>query len=587
MHEESSAPPFLPPRSSPSGCAPSGARDFARFLYNHNPFYVISSALVLYGLRVSFLGGAAFQTRALIVGLMSFVLVLAGTAWLIIRLGSVWNDARTILLMIVLLFVAISVACDLSLAGFDLGKARDLKSGFENFLGSYLFAFTVSEGLLLALGIRLRFWYRLSYHLFLALYFLYPLAVLPLLVQSWNKHLPWALFGFSLATSLAVLTLLPAVRRGADYVKHNGTPWRWPFFPWSLFVILGVAAGLRHYYLCFSFHTVPGLASLFRPYFLVPPLLAVNLLLIEAALISGRRLTRVVALAMPLLLLALAAYQPAATFWQRQFLKQFSTMLGGEPLFVTLFACIVLYAVAAARRLPGAVDCLALSVAALAVAALAVVRPAAHLSDLADPYPLPIAACGLILFLPALVRRSSARAFVVACLMIASLTIEQRQSWLVEGFGIVPWHLLLAVVLVLGSLPNDRFAKVLQELGAAMLCVPAIAWTAWLPDWEQRVGDGPRSLFWSFGYPLAAAGLAAVYGRFVDNKRYFGAAAINLVLWSGVVGQRAYVLARQFLAGLDYLLLGALSFLIAALTSLLKTGLPQRWWARYYLKRPL
>ena len=170
------------------------------------------------------------------------------------------------------------------------------------------------------------------------------------------------------------------MKRGAKYVEHSGTPWRWPLFPWSLFVILAVAAGLRHYYLCLSFHTVPGLASLFRPYFLVPPLLAVDVLLLESALASGKRLTRVAALALPPLLVGLAAWHPAVTFWQREFLEQFSSLMQGEPMFVTLAATILLYAVAAARRLPGASDCLALSVAALAV-----LRPAPEWSDLASP----------------------------------------------------------------------------------------------------------------------------------------------------------------------------------------------------------
>jgi hypothetical protein len=459
MQEEPSGSPFLssPPRS---GISPAGARGFVRFLYNHNPFYVISAVLILYGLRVSFLGGEAFQTRALIIGLMSFVLLLAATAWLIIRLGNVWNDARTILLLIVLLFVAISVACDLSVANFGTGMSRDFRLAFENLLGSYVFAVAVSEGLLLALGIRLRFWFRLAYHLFLALFFLYPLAVLPLLVESWNQLLPWALFGFSFAGALAVLTLLPAVCHGADYVKHNGTPWRWPYFPWSLFVILAVAAALRHYYLCLSFHTVPGLASLFRPYFLVPPLLAVNLLMFEAALRSGRRLTRAAALVMPPLLVALAAWHPADTFWQREFLGQFTSLLHGEPMFLTLCTTVALYALAAARRMPAALDCLAFSVAAFSV-----IHPTARLSDLADPDSLPVAACGMIVLLPTIVRISSPRLFVAACLMLASLTIEHRQSWLAERFGVVPWHLLLALVLVLGSLPNDRFARWLQEAG--------------------------------------------------------------------------------------------------------------------------
>jgi hypothetical protein len=75
--------------------------------------------------------------------------------------------------------------------------------------------------------------------------------------------------------------------------------------------------------------------------------------------------------------------------------------------------------------------------------------------------------------------------------------------------------------------------------------------------------------------------LAAAYGRSVNNRRYFAAAAANVVLWSGVVGPRGYALGRDLLAGLDYLLLGGLSFAVAALTSLLKTGWPQRWWARH------
>src|SRR5581483_6256916 len=217
MHGDSGGRELLSP--GPAGCAPQGARDLARFLYNHNPFYVISAALVLYGLRLSFLGGDAFQTRAMIIGLMAFSLLLASTAWLIIRLGNVWNDARTILLIIVLLFVAISVSCDLSLARFDELRLRDFRSGFENFAGSYLFALIVSEGLLLTLGIALRFWYRVSYHLFLGLFFLYPLAISPLLTESWNRFLPWALFGFSLGAAIALLPLLPAVRRGADCIK--------------------------------------------------------------------------------------------------------------------------------------------------------------------------------------------------------------------------------------------------------------------------------------------------------------------------------------------------------------------------------
>jgi hypothetical protein len=576
MSGDSNGMELLP--GGPAGCTPQGARDVARFLYNHNPFYVISAALVLYGLQLSFLGGDAFQTRAMIIGLMAFSLLLASTAWLIIRLGNVWNDARTILLIIVLLFVAISVSCDLSLARFDALGLRDFRSGFENFVGGYLFALIVSEGLLLTLGIGLRFWYRLSYHLFLGLFFLYPLAISPLLTESWNQSLPWALSGFSLAAAAAFLPLLPAVRGGSDYIKGNGTPWRWPYFPWSLFVILGVAAALRHYYLCLSFHPVPGVVSLFRPYFLVPPLVAINLLLMEAALVSGRRCTRAVSLAMPLALLPLAAWQRSPTFWQGQFFEDFVKVVGAEPLFITLVVCIALYALATARRLPGAVDCLSLSVAGLAV-----VRPEMHLVDLLHPDPLPILICGLIQLPAAFFHRSSLRLFAASALVLAGLTTEHQESWVFGQFGVIPWHLLLAIVMVIGSLPDDRFARRLQAVGAIMLSVSVVAWAAWLAGPPARAIEVSWVVLPAYAYPVALAALAVCYGRFVGNRAYALAAAVDVVLWSVVAGDRVYSLLRALLAGLDYLLLGALSFAIAALISLLKTGLPQRLWSKHKL----
>jgi hypothetical protein len=404
------------------------------------------------------------------------------------------------------------------------------------------------------------------------------LAILPLLTESWNRFLPWALSGFSLAAAAAFLPLLPAVRGGSDYIKGNGTPWRWPYFPWSLFVILGVAAALRHYYLCLSFYPVPGLASLFRPYFLVPPLVAINLLLMEAALISGRRWTRAVSLMMPLVLLPLAAWQRSPTFWQGEFFKDFVKVVGAEPLFVTLVACIALYALATARRLPGAVDFLSLSVAGLAV-----VRPETHLVDLQHPNPLPILICGLIQLPIAFFYHSSPRLFAASALVLAGLTIEHQQTWVFGQFGVIPWHLALAIVLVIGSLPDDRFAKRLQEVGAVMLSASGVAWAAWLAGPSARAIELAWGTLPAYAYPLALAGLGICYGRFVGNRAYFLAAVVDLVLWSVVAGDRVYSLLRALLAGLDYLLLGTLSFAVAALISLLKTGLPQRLWSKHKL----
>ena len=84
------------------------------------------------------------------------------------------------------------------------------------------------------------------------------------------------------------LTLLPAVRRGANYVRNNGSPWQWPWYPWPLFVMLAVGVALRTYALCVSFHPSRGPATMFEPYFFVPFLFAVNILLLEIAIGSRR-----------------------------------------------------------------------------------------------------------------------------------------------------------------------------------------------------------------------------------------------------------------------------------------------------------
>ena len=68
----------------------------------------------------------------------------------------------------------------------------------------------------------------------------------------------WGLFGFSAGAGLVFLTLLPAVRRGSDYVRANGSPWSWPLYPWALFSILAFAVPGRAFLLCWSLHLLDG-----------------------------------------------------------------------------------------------------------------------------------------------------------------------------------------------------------------------------------------------------------------------------------------------------------------------------------------
>src|SRR4051812_16112322 len=164
------------------------ARGLVGWLYTSNPFYVLSADLVFIGLRLSFdTSGKSFETGALMLALLGYTLLLATTACLLIRVGRVWDDARTILLLVVGMFLAISVTFDEALAGSPaLGKAC--------FLGGLGFAVLVSEGLLRGIRLRLPSLYRLPYYFILTLFFLYPVALTPYLRQPDSPTLQWLLF---------------------------------------------------------------------------------------------------------------------------------------------------------------------------------------------------------------------------------------------------------------------------------------------------------------------------------------------------------------------------------------------------------
>src|SRR5262245_11953521 len=116
-----------------------------------------------------------------------------------------------VMLLTVLMFPATSVTLDEVLA---LAPTR----GIACFIAGLAFAFVVSEGMLRGVNLALPLAFRVSYYLMLALFYLYPVALVPLLEPPGNRLLEWALFGFYPIAGLVVLTLLPAVRRGRDYV---------------------------------------------------------------------------------------------------------------------------------------------------------------------------------------------------------------------------------------------------------------------------------------------------------------------------------------------------------------------------------
>ncbi|MGZ0169258.1 MAG: hypothetical protein ACKVHE_06865 [Planctomycetales bacterium] len=137
----------------------------AKFLYNHKPFYLISACLFVYGLQAVFRPGevdllfnrfevAYIDPWFLMLGLCRVTLLMGVTAYLIVRFGKVWDDARSLVLVLLLMFLAIFVSFDeiVTLASWDNDSVRDVVS----FLGFGLcFAVVLSESLLRGLSIRL------------------------------------------------------------------------------------------------------------------------------------------------------------------------------------------------------------------------------------------------------------------------------------------------------------------------------------------------------------------------------------------------------------------------------------------------
>ncbi len=230
--------------------APAVRPSVSRWLYNHNPFYAMSAALMLFAVRTAYgtLQVGTINCWIMMGVLAAYTLVLAIIGVLIVRWGKVWEDARSVLLLVLLLLLAVSISAD------DLFvKMTSANGGTALVACGYLFSAIVSEIMLLGSGIRLGARYRIPYHLMLALFYIAPWWCAPQLHPRPRATQEWVLFSFSVAAAFLFLLLLPAVRKGPSHVHHNGTPWRWPCFPWIAFGVIAAVVSLRSFALCMAF----------------------------------------------------------------------------------------------------------------------------------------------------------------------------------------------------------------------------------------------------------------------------------------------------------------------------------------------
>jgi hypothetical protein len=552
------------------------ARRLILRLCTSNPFYVLSAALFLAGLRASFEAEAGeAETWALMTGLAGYTLLLAVVAGLLVRFGNVWDDVRTVLLLVVLMLLATSVT-------IDEVHVLSPKRGLACCLGGLLFAVAVSEGILRGIRLALPAWFRAAYHLILALFFLYPLAVSSLVDQPHSEALMWALCGFSSAAGLVFLALLPAIRRGPAYVRANGSPWRWPLYPWVLFGLLGFAVPARAALLCWSMHLLPMSEQgqlIFGPYFLVPFGLAIAVLLMEIGLVGAHRGVVCVALAVPLLLvgLALTGHRPEPIY--QGFLNTFTARLGGDPVYLTLLAAVGFYLYAALRGVHLATEALT-----AALAALAVVGPdTLKLGTLTEPRPMPILAAAVLQTGLGLWRRNVWRCVLGAGGLVIGVTLATPEVAGVPRFReLICFHLAVLAVLSVGAAFNVAVARALRSAGAVLLGLVSLL--AMFGEAGPLVSLPPWAVA---AYAPAMAALLAVYGRLVGHRFSLAIAVVVLACWMGVSGWSGYCWLRQIVAGLDHIALSLALFALAILVSMGKSGVLSRWLAARGRGRPL
>ncbi|MCA9070283.1 MAG: hypothetical protein KDA84_15220 [Planctomycetaceae bacterium] len=430
-----------------------------RFLYNHNPFYLLSTCLVLYGLQAAFhpATGELIDPWALMAALSGYTVLSAVTVFLIVQLGKVWEDARSLLLILLFLFMALSVS-------FDEIVNTDAESGQALLLFGFCLSVGISQWLLTGLNIKLPWLYRGPYYLLLALFFGFPLWVSPEVTELPIEVLRGRIMLFPTIAAIPFLALIPAVRRGVDYTQPNGTPWRWPWVPWPMFVFLALAVCARSYVLSISFDPLAGMNSSFGLYGLVPFLLAGLVLLLEIALVHRVAMLRHLVMLSGFGLLCLAQFTGDGSPGSLQFLDTLVSQ-AGSPLFLTVCGLIAFYAYAWLRGVRfGEWACLTMLLVAVFV------KPdSLRFGNWQDPQLWALQAVGLLSFFISLVRMDSKRCFLGVVICIAAITIAPNLPLPGSLRLVISYHLLLIATLVIGLTFSDRFAMFLRKVGALLL----------------------------------------------------------------------------------------------------------------------
>jgi len=329
----------------------------SRRLSTENPFYLLSAACVIHSTGFSLDGGLPLQVLLSLIGGYLLLLVIIGLG--IVHFWKVWDDARSIFLILILLMLELSICFDQAISQKQAGAAYSL-------LAITAASLLVAESILRILKIRLPGIYRFPLYLQLSLAML--ASLIPMVLSSTDNGMlvRWSIYGVSVLAGLSMLTLVPAIRASRERVEFEGCPWIWPYHPWSLFVIVWSCLGFRLYLLTISFDPVmelssaaayAGMGGIFGGYLLVPMLMGISWLLLEAAIAHRHWFMQTLALSLPFGCIALSVQPWNSNSALRGFVAE-QTMLLGSPVWMAALLSVLFYFVAWKRRVPFARRCL-------------------------------------------------------------------------------------------------------------------------------------------------------------------------------------------------------------------------------------
>jgi hypothetical protein len=296
-----------------------------RFLYTQNPFYLIGTFVILFGLQQSLGAEPQLASSGMLSSLLAlYTLLLTGVAIVIVRWGNLWDDVRTILLVIVLLFYMLSTSLDVQVL-------EQPEAGTYLLAAGLLFSLAVSEMLFRQLRLQLPLEYRAAFYLSLAILFLYPIALAWISFYRWYELRTWALGSFCTIAALPLLFLIPAARSRQSVPMPCRNTWQAPYYPWSLFVFLTIGMGMRAWWLTISFDPTKGAGNCFQPYFLIPLVLVWAVIFVEAGLVHARKYALAAGLLLPWVAVGLGYWGAGTTNADKVFLASLTDALGAPP----------------------------------------------------------------------------------------------------------------------------------------------------------------------------------------------------------------------------------------------------------------